>query len=138
MIKNNIKNLRSIRGISSSDLASRAGTDQSMITRLESGERSLTLDWIERLSGALNCEPWELLPIEWQPQTKTIDDQPRLLRILDSVNTALKELKKTAPDKEKMQFVLYLYNEGYAKEYDEVANDNEISPIVKAAFFRVA
>jgi len=44
------------------ELASEVGTSQQQIDRLEKGQRRLTLEWVEKISAALDCELIELLP----------------------------------------------------------------------------
>ena len=134
MHKNNLKYLRQLKQISAASLGHRVGVSQATITRWEQGHYPLSFDYIEKLSNALGCDPWELLPAEWQPRTKIIDDQSRFFRILQSVNRALKEHRLQAPEESKMRFVMYLYNEGYGREYDDIANDNEISRVVKIKY----
>lgn len=135
MIGNNIKNIREQRGISKAELGKRCATDAAMISRLESGERNLTLDWMGKLANALGCAPWELLPQSWQPTANSIDDTERFFRILRGVNRALHDLHKTSPEEEKLRFVMYLYTEGYAKSDETIAaNDNEILRAVKVAW----
>lgn len=38
-----------------------AGTTAQQISRLERGERQLTIAWIERLAAALQCEPSDFI-----------------------------------------------------------------------------
>lgn len=131
MVKNNIKQIRLAREMSMAELASRAKTTQPMISCLESGERKLTLEWMEKLSVALGCAPWQLLPMEWQPGAANYDDDDRFIRIWNSINIALRMVKKNAPDEAKLRLALYLFREGYARGTDAAANDNEISRAVK-------
>lgn len=135
MIKNNIKFIRKQLGINKTELAARAKTAPSMISRLESGERKLTLEWIDTLHRALDCQPWELFPNEWQPAPGGVADIDRFLRILDSTNKTLDEINKAAPEDEKIRFVIYLYNQGYdAPTALTPANDNEIARAVRIAW----
>lgn len=59
-----IRLLRKNRGLTMKQLAERTGTSQQQIDRLEKGYRRLTLEWMERLSDALDCRLTELLPPE--------------------------------------------------------------------------
>jgi transcriptional regulator with XRE-family HTH domain len=58
---NRIRELREAKGLSQYELGQLAGTGNQQISRLEMGARSLTLEWMKRLSAALGCQPWELL-----------------------------------------------------------------------------
>ncbi len=57
-----IKQLRVQRGMTMQELAQAAGTSQQQIDRLEKGRRKLTIEWVERLSRALECDAVDLLP----------------------------------------------------------------------------
>lgn len=58
---NRIRELREASRISSYELAERVGTTQSQISRLETGERRLTEDWMRRIARALNVAPSDLI-----------------------------------------------------------------------------
>lgn len=58
---NRIREIRQKRGLSVAELASRVGTSQPQLTRLETGQRRLTEDWLRRLAKALDVEPAELI-----------------------------------------------------------------------------
>lgn len=62
-MQNRIKILRKKRGLTMQELAGVVGTTQQQIDRLEKSRRRLTVDWLEKLSVALNCEMVELLPL---------------------------------------------------------------------------
>ena len=57
-----LRSLRKQANLTLDQLAQRARTTKSQVHKLERGERRLTVDWIMRLSKALNCEPQQLLP----------------------------------------------------------------------------
>lgn len=67
MSENCIKEIRKRKNITQVELAKRLGISQGAIQKLETGERGLDLEWIEKISKALNVKPWELLPKEMQP-----------------------------------------------------------------------
>jgi transcriptional regulator with XRE-family HTH domain len=67
MSENCIKEIRKRKHITQVELAQKLGISQGAIQKLETGERGLDLDWIEKISKALNVKPWELLPKEMQP-----------------------------------------------------------------------
>jgi phage repressor protein C with HTH and peptisase S24 domain len=69
-MENRIKELRRARGLTLQSLAERADTTNQQISRLERGERRLTTDWMERLAGALGCNPAALIGAysETEPQ----------------------------------------------------------------------
>ena len=59
---NRIREWRHRRGLSVEELARRSRTTPSQISKLERGERRLTLDWMTRLAKALACRREDLLP----------------------------------------------------------------------------
>lgn len=58
---NRIRELRKARGLSTSALAELVGTSQVQISRLERGERGLTVEWMMNIAKALDCLPEDLL-----------------------------------------------------------------------------
>jgi transcriptional regulator with XRE-family HTH domain len=58
---NRIRELRDAAGLTQQDLAGRVGTSSVQIGRLEKGERRLTLEWLHKISQALECSPAELI-----------------------------------------------------------------------------
>ena len=67
MSENCIKEIRKRKNITQVELAKRLSISQGAIQKLETGERGLDLEWIEKISKALNVKPWELLPKDMQP-----------------------------------------------------------------------
>jgi glucose-1-phosphate cytidylyltransferase len=63
-MKNRIKELRQQRGISQEDLGTRIGIRKAAISKLERGGARLTQDYMEKISAALGCAPWELISEE--------------------------------------------------------------------------
>jgi transcriptional regulator with XRE-family HTH domain len=59
----NIKAARKARGLSLEKLASRVRpkTSYQQLSRLEKGDRSLSIEWIERIAAALGAQPLELI-----------------------------------------------------------------------------
>ena len=61
MTENRIKEVRLSRHLTEEQLAELAETTQVQISRLENGRRRLTVEWLMRLSKALECAPEDLL-----------------------------------------------------------------------------
>ena len=59
--KNRIAEIRKKRGLTQSQLAELTDTSTPQIQRLETGNRRLNMDWLEKISKALECEPAELI-----------------------------------------------------------------------------
>ena len=90
MSKNCIKEIRKRKHITQVELAQKLGISQGAIQKLETGERGLDLDWIEKISKALNVKPWELLPKDMQP-----DISPDEMEIIRAVRKSKEVVAKT-------------------------------------------
>jgi len=66
-MSNRLKELREARGLSLVALAAMVGTTGQEISHLELGKRKLTVAWMERLGGALDCHPWSLVSADPLP-----------------------------------------------------------------------
>lgn len=69
--QNRIRELRRAKGLSLKQLAELAGTTHQTVQRLETGERRLSQQWMERLASALGIKPADLLP---RAQTVEVED----------------------------------------------------------------
>ena len=56
--------LRKARRLTQTQLADAVGCHQATISKLERGDKNVTLDLIERIAGRLGVEPWELFGID--------------------------------------------------------------------------
>ncbi len=65
---NQIKTLRKKANLTLEQLAQLANTTKSQVSKLERGDRRLTVDWMMRLSKAMKCQPQDLLPEYAQDQ----------------------------------------------------------------------
>lgn len=63
-MQSKIKQLRTQKGLTMRALADTVGTSQQQIDRLEKGKRRLTIEWLEKLSTALECSITDLLPTQ--------------------------------------------------------------------------
>jgi transcriptional regulator with XRE-family HTH domain len=61
---NRVREWRHRRELSIEELARRSRTTASQISKLERGQRRLTVDWMGRLAKALGCRSEDLLPPE--------------------------------------------------------------------------
>ena len=80
MSSNRLRELRKKKGLTQVELAERLGVTQTAIYKLETGASDLDMKWMEKLSKALEVKPYELLPIEWQPQ-EISEDERQLLEL---------------------------------------------------------
>ncbi|OPZ78655.1 MAG: putative HTH-type transcriptional regulator [Alphaproteobacteria bacterium ADurb.Bin438] len=65
---NKIKDAIKKSGLTIIQVAEKTGTTHSTISKLQNGINQLTVEWIEKLSKAIDCSPLELLPDEWQKE----------------------------------------------------------------------
>jgi len=61
-MKNRIRELRRSRGLTLEEVARRANTTNQQVHRLETGQRRLTTEWMDRIGTALGVRPADLLP----------------------------------------------------------------------------
>lgn len=61
MVPNFTSAWRKFRGLSQDELAAEVGTTKSMLGKLERGERSLDVEWLDKLGKALGVEPYQLI-----------------------------------------------------------------------------
>ena len=78
-MSNRIKEWRNERGLSQQALGDLVGTTGQQVGRLESGERRLSLDWIERFASALGCGPHELIGESFPVEKSRSEDLDELL-----------------------------------------------------------
>ena len=65
-----LKELREVNGWSQAELARRSGVNQSVISRLESGDtQSVSFENLERLARAVGCDPGYLI-VRTKPTTR--------------------------------------------------------------------
>ncbi len=77
---NRIRELRLAHGLKLIPLAERMNTTAGQLARLETGERELTLHWMQRVAAALGCSPADLLLAEdggLDPQERDLVDTIR-------------------------------------------------------------
>lgn len=63
-MENRIKDLRNRNGLTQEKLAELLETSKSMVSMLESGERRLNTDWIEKLCNIFKVRPSEIFKSE--------------------------------------------------------------------------
>lgn len=75
---NRIKEFRDAAGMSQQQLAERVGTTNQQISRLESGERRLTVEWMARIAPVFRVAPARLIDPPDEPivSVPTVVDMP--------------------------------------------------------------
>lgn len=83
MLENNIAHFRSARGMSQSALAEKIGTTLNMMGKLERGQRTLSLDWLEKIASVLGVEAYMLIkPLTDAELTESVVTQQALEQML--------------------------------------------------------
>lgn len=80
--QNRIYELRKNRKMTLAQLGEAMDTSAAQAHRLENSDRSLSLDWMRRLSKAFNCKPEELF-LEEDRKMNSGEDLPALILELD-------------------------------------------------------
>ena len=79
-LPNRIRELRTAKGWSQDDLASRVGCSKPQISDLERGKRGLDLDWMRRIADALDVTPADLLTADDNPDLLSPEERDFILR----------------------------------------------------------
>jgi len=90
MFKNRVREIRKSKDMTLNELAEKTGMTYSAIQKIDAGTVDLDTKWMKILSIALDCEPWELLPLDMQPNIS-----PEELEILKAVRKAKQSVSKT-------------------------------------------
>ena len=92
---NRLREVREAQNVSQTELAERMGTSRGQIIKLETGERRLSLDWIEKAAAALNVRMSEI--IEGSDETEA-ELTHALIEKFMQLDTAKKRLVLTIID----------------------------------------
>lgn len=97
-VKNRIRELRKKKNMTQQELAKLVNMDYTHIGRIEKGERTLDVEYLDIFAKALDCEPWEILPQNWQP-IQLSDEERELLKLFrkktDTKDTFIQTETKT-------------------------------------------
>ena len=122
-----LKSIRKERGLSIGSLAERLGADYQKISRLERGKSQLTVDWLLKISKALNTPVTQIIqstnesqesvieaepsrPSFEAPNSKTIDNQ-FLSKIFSKIEGLLSLHQLTLPTHEQVILSSEIYNQ---------------------------
>lgn len=90
MFKNRVREIRKSKDMTLNELAEKTGMTYSAIQKIDAGTVDLDTKWMKILSVALGCEPWELLPLEMQPNIT-----PEEAEVLRAIRKAKETVAKT-------------------------------------------
>lgn len=97
MSENRIRYLRKLRKLTQVELTERLGVSHSAIQKLETGIVDLDTKWMKQLSIALDVKPYELLPLEWQPEEITPEEREILRMIRKSAASQTADNRDISP-----------------------------------------
>ena len=112
-IYSKIRDIRQARGLTVNNLADKMGEDHQKVGRIERGKRSLTIDYLMKVSKALDTPIEDFLIHEKPNPTKAIKSSENSLDLLNEIIVAIEEnnsLLTTPLDaKTKGKFVSKIY-----------------------------
>ena len=111
---NRVREWRRRKGLSVAELARLTRTTASQISKIERGQRRLTVEWLGRLAPALGCRRQDLLPPEEEPRelggaTPAVDREllRRMMRVLER---HLKDEKRDLPAERMLDSAFVLHD----------------------------
>lgn len=107
-MKNFIAKLRKEKNLTQQELAERAGTTIVQISRLETGARRLNSTWMEKISAALDVQPFELIPHEIKVE-KTEINKDILRLILKEIDSYLDQNDLDISIDDKVKWITIVY-----------------------------
>jgi transcriptional regulator with XRE-family HTH domain len=94
MSENCIKEMRKRKGLTLTELAEKTGMTYSACQKIDSGTVDLDTKWMRKLATVFNCEPWELLPDDMQPNISPEEAEVlRAIRRAKEVTSKVLEVK---------------------------------------------
>ena len=80
-MKNLIRQVRLLRGLTQSELAAKVGTTAATVSRLEKDEMTLSTEWLDRFAHALGVHPSELIELRERPAIQMLGKAGRNGRV---------------------------------------------------------
>jgi len=130
-MQNRITELRTSRGISARALAKKIGVSPSQMSRLEADKRGLSLEWLLKISAALDVPPNEIVDVDLGAQQSGKCDQALMGVVVSSVFEACDHFAVKPSPKEIASWISFVYDNA-ASNHSTFANIRELaSTIVK-------
>lgn len=95
MNTNRIKEFRKMRKLTLEELARKLNVSYSAVQKLESGTVDLDINWMRKIAEVLRVKPYELLPIDMQPDEITPEEREILRMIRKSKDNNSNETTTT-------------------------------------------
>jgi transcriptional regulator with XRE-family HTH domain len=110
-MKNNVRKLRIAAGFEPKDFAAAANISVSFLSRIERGERGLSMELAADFSRILKCDANELVPMNFGHKLPAEADMNTMTVVVGAVLEAIEEAKiKVSPD-ETGAIASFMYNQ---------------------------
>lgn len=130
-MQNRITELRTAHGMSARALAKKIGVSPSQMSRLEADKRGLSLEWLLKISAALDVSPNEIVDVDLGAQQPNKCDQALMGVVVSSVFEACDHFDVKPAPKEIAGWISFVYDNA-ATNHSTFANIRELaSTIVK-------
>ncbi|MBQ9236250.1 MAG: helix-turn-helix transcriptional regulator [Alphaproteobacteria bacterium] len=81
MEKNRLRELRKLKKVTQSEIAEKLGVSQAQVARIEAGINDINTEQMRKLAEILQVKPYELLPLEEQPDVLS-DEEKEILQMI--------------------------------------------------------
>lgn len=82
MEENRIKYYRKLRKMTQVQLADALGVSHGAVQKVESGTVDLDTNWMRKIAEVLHIKPYELLPLDMQPQDDITPEEKEIIRMI--------------------------------------------------------
>ena len=136
-LMNRVREWRQRKGLSIEELARRSRTTASQISKLERGERRLTVEWMTRLAKGLGCRREDLLPDETEASARHVPglplDRELLRRMARALTRHLHEEGLTLSPQRFLETAMALHDVVGAKASSKSSEElpAELKPVVR-------
>ncbi len=98
------------------ELATRVGTSQQQIDRLEKSQRRLTAEWMDRLSKALNCKPTDL--IDFSTEDRVVSKvETAIAKVIGAIETKFSNMVREFADDEQYEISFKPPKKDFGKKF---------------------
>ncbi len=110
-MKNNVRKLRKEAGMESKDFAAEANISVAFLSRIERGERGMSMELLADFSRILKCDPNELMPLNLGHKLPAEADMNTMTIVFGAVLEAVEQAKIKASPDEMGAIASFMYNQ---------------------------
>jgi transcriptional regulator with XRE-family HTH domain len=110
-MKNNVRKLRIAAGLEPKDFAAEAKISVSFLSRIERGERGLSMELVADFSRILKCDPNELVPMNLGHKLPAEADMNTMAIVFGAVLEAVEQTKFKVSTDEMGAIASFMYNQ---------------------------